>query len=86
LYLGRRRRDLNTNIINHKMYKLKKNKLYYKSDQITPSKFDVGMTSLFRRWYNVVFRSPTSRPKYNLDPTLIQRQVFAGMGIFKEKL
>jgi len=31
------------------MYKLKKNKLYYKSDQITTSKFDVGMTSLFRR-------------------------------------
>ena len=32
-------------IINHKMYKLNKNKLYYKSDQVTTSVQRLNLTS-----------------------------------------
>ena len=45
------------------MYKLNKNKIYYKSDQITTS---------------VQRLNSTSQPTSNLYPTLIQRHVFAG--------
>jgi len=53
-----------SHIINHKMYKLNKNNLYYKSDLITTS---------------VQRLNSTLRPISNLYPTLIQRHVFAGM-------
>ena len=42
-----------SHIINHKMYKLNKNKLYYKSDQITTSVQRLNPTLERRRYSDV---------------------------------
>ena len=61
------------------MYKLNKNKLYYKSDQITTSVQRLNPTSELRRYSDVGTTLYLGRRRRNLDPTLIQRHVFAGI-------
>jgi len=59
-----------SHIINHKMYKLNKNKLYYKSDQITTSVQLLNSTSEWRRYSDVGTTLYWGRRRRNLYPTL----------------
>ena len=58
------------------MYKLNKNKLYYKSDQITTS---VQRLNSMSEYSNVGTTLYLGRRRRDLNTTYIQRHVFAGM-------
>ena len=55
------------------MYKLNKNKLYYKSDQITTSVQRLNPTSEWRRYSDVGTTLYLDRRRHGLDTTYIQR-------------
>ena len=61
------------------MYKFNKNKLYYKSDQITTSVQRLNPTSEWRRYSDVGTTLHLGRRRRDLNTTYIQRHVFAGM-------